>query len=57
MHRKTPVPESLFNKVAGLGLVQETLTQVLSIEFCAISKNTFSYRTPLVAASEYRERV
>ena len=29
----------------------ETLTQVLSSEFCEISKNTFSYRTPAVAAS------
>ena len=26
--------------------------QVFSYEFCEISKNTFSYRTPLVAASE-----
>ena len=31
---------------------KETLAQVLSCEFCEISKNTFSYRTPLVAASE-----
>ena len=31
---------------------KETLTQVFSCEFCEISKNTFSYRTPLVAASE-----
>ena len=29
----------------------ETLAQVLSSEFCKISKNTFSYRTPPVAAS------
>ena len=36
-HRKTPVPESL--------------TQVLSCEFCQISKNTFLHKTPLVAAS------
>ena len=27
------------------------LAQVSSYEFCKISKNTFSYRTPLVAAS------
>ena len=32
-----------FNKVAGL----RTLPQVFSCEFCEISKNTFSYRTPL----------
>ena len=30
---------------------KETLTQVFSCEFCEISKNTFSYRTPPVAAS------
>ena len=42
-----------FNKVAALGLFikKETLAQVFSCEFCEISKNTFSYRTPLVAAS------
>ena len=30
---------------------KETLAQVFSCEFCEISKNTFSYRTPLVTAS------
>ena len=30
---------------------KETLAQVFSCEFCEISKNTFYYRTPLVAAS------
>ena len=35
-----------FNKVAGLR------PQVFSCDFCEISKNTFCYRTPLVAASE-----
>ena len=29
----------------------EILTQVFSYEFCEIFKNTFSYRTPPVAAS------
>ena len=29
----------------------ETLAQVFSCEFCKISKNTFSYRTPQMAAS------
>ena len=29
---------------------KETLAQILSCEFCEISKNTFSYRTPLVGA-------
>ena len=30
---------------------KETLAQVLSCEFCQISKNTFSYRTTPVPAS------
>ena len=30
---------------------KETLAQVFSCEFCEIFKNTFSHRTPLVAAS------
>ena len=30
---------------------KETLAQVFSGEFCESSKNTFSYRTPPVAAS------
>ena len=30
---------------------KETLAQVFSCKFCEIYKNTFSYRTPLVAAS------
>ena len=29
---------------------KETLAQVFSREFCEISKNIFSYRTPLLAA-------
>ena len=45
-----------FNKVAGF-IKKETLTQVFSCEFCKTSKNTFSYRTPLVAASNcYKNR-
>ena len=44
--------ESLFfNKVAGLGNFIKTLAQMFSCEFYKISKNTFSYRTPKVAAS------
>ena len=42
-----------FNKVAG----QETLAQVISCEFCEISKNTFSYRTTPVAASVYFDNI
>ena len=44
-----------FNKVAGLSacnfIKKETLAQVFSCELCEISKNTFSYRTPPMAAS------
>ena len=43
IHRKTPVHE-FFNK--------ETLVQVFFCEFWEISKNTFSYRIPPVAARE-----
>ena len=32
---------------------KETLAQVFSCEFSEISKNSFLYRTPLVAASEW----
>ena len=32
---------------------KETPAQVISCEFCEISKNTFSYRTPPVAASVF----
>ena len=45
------MPEPLFNKVVK----KETLTQVFSCEFCDISKNTPSYRTPPVAASGVSE--
>ena len=33
---------------------KETLTQVFSCEFYEISKNTFPYRTPLLAPSEFK---
>ena len=59
IQRKTPVPESLLNKVrpeACNFIIKETLAQVFSSEFCEISKNTFYYRTPLVAASVTSER-
>ena len=42
-----------FNKVTGGAcnfIKKETLAQVFSCEVCEISKNTFYYRTPLVAA-------
>ena len=47
------MPESLFNKAAGLRpetTKKEALAHVFSCQFCEISKNTFSYRTPPVAA-------
>ena len=53
-------PESFFNKVAGLRpatLFKKSLAQVFSCEFCGISKNTFSYRAPPVAASEHSLRM
>ena len=34
-------------------LKKETLAQVFSCEFCEISENTFSYRTPPVGTSEH----
>ena len=43
--KKTPVPESIFNKVIGLYpttvLKGNTLMQVFSDEFCEILKTTF----------------
>ena len=47
LHRKTPVPELQACNV----IKKETLAQVFSCECCEVSKNTFSYRTPPVAAS------
>ena len=43
--RVSPVPQ------ACNFIKKETLAQVFSFELCEISKNTFFYRTPLVAAS------
>ena len=43
-----------FNKVAGLGcnfIEKETLAQMLSCEVCVLFKNTYFYRTTLVAVS------
>ena len=41
----------LYDKACNF-IKKETLAHVFSCEFCEISKNIFSYRTPLVAASE-----
>ena len=46
--------ENTFARVFFLLKLQASLTPVFSCEFCEISKNTFSYRTPPVAASEGR---
>ena len=43
----------LGNEKPLMNYLFETLAHVFSCEFCEISKNTFSYRTPPVAASEY----
>ena len=45
-------PEGFCEKVAGF-IKKDTLAQMFSYEFCEISKNTFSYRTPLVASSDF----
>ena len=37
-----------------LFIKKETLTQVFSSEFCEVSKNNFSYRTPPVVVSVLR---
>ena len=45
--------DSQENTYARVNFIKkETLAQVFSSEFCEISKNTFSYRTPPVAASD-----
>ena len=40
-----------FNRFVNF-IKKEILAQVFSCEFCEISKNSFPYRTPLVAASD-----
>ena len=42
-------------KVSAKFIKKETLAQVFSCGFCKISKNTFSYRTPLMATSVFRQ--
>ena len=50
-----------FNKVAGFRpqdcnfIKKETLAQIFSCEFCEISKDTFSYRTPPMEVRLSRE--
>ena len=56
IHRKTPMLDFLFNKVAAIQacnfIKKKIPRQVLSCEYCEIFKNSFFYRTSLVAASE-----
>ena len=59
--RKHLCQSLFFNKVAGprpATLLKKRLWHrcLFSCEFCEISKNNFSYRTPLVAASELTRR-
>ena len=49
-----------FNKVGGLRLatsLKRDLAQVFSCEFCEVSKNTFSHRTPPSATSEIKLQI
>ena len=51
---KTCARVSILIKLRALAcnfIKKDTLEQVFSYEFCEISKNTFSYRTRLMAAS------
>ena len=51
----TPVTESLFSEAEAFNFVKkDTLAQVFCCEFCEVAKNTFSFRTPPVAASIMR---
>ena len=54
--RKTPVLDSLFNKVAGLSFVtlsKKPPTQVFSCEICETFKNTYFHRILPVVASDF----
>ena len=48
---------SFLIKLQACNFIKETVAQVFSSEFCEISKNTHSYRTPPVAASEYNRNL
>ena len=56
LQENTCASVSFLNKVAGLRpmifMKKEALAQVFSCEFWEIFKNTYLYRTPLVAASK-----
>ena len=46
------VSQNLQENTCANFIEKETLAQVFSSELCKISKDTFSCRTPMVAASE-----
>ena len=50
IYRKTPVLEYLFDKVAGV-----KVCEFFFCEYCENFKNSFFYRTSLVAASEDKQ--
>ena len=51
--QEKPVRVSFLIKLQACNFIKkETLTQVFSCEFCEISNNTISYRTPPVIASD-----
>ena len=51
---KDVLRETLLKKRLCNFIKKETLAQVFSCEFCQVSKNSFSCRTPLVAVSEVK---
>ena len=53
-HENTCFTVSLLISWTCIFIEKEILTKVFSCEFCEIAKNTFSYRTPPVAASVMR---
>ena len=55
--RRAPMLKCNFRPEACNFIKKKTLAQVFSCEFCEISKNTFSYKTPLVAASFCKKSV
>ena len=55
VHGRSSRQEVFRNFAEICNFIKETLTQLFCCNFCEIFKNTFSYRTPLVAASGVSE--
>ena len=53
VHSKTPVLESLFNKIVGLKLQHRG---VFSCKYCKICKNTYFEKYMRMAASDFSPR-